>query len=143
MLDHNYVGLLSTKPTGLPLWQYFFYVKTGVGWVYGTAGLTGDCLIIILFIMVLCSLPCVRRKGFFEVRHQQFHDINASLIPIPPAVLCSLDKTQKNREWLVDRANKLLPAVHVLRLSHCSENNDNLFLNHCIHHPPSPLSLYS
>ena len=59
--------LASMTPEGLPLWQYFFFVRTGLGWVYGTAGLTGDLLAIILIIMVLCSLPVVRRKGFFEV----------------------------------------------------------------------------
>ncbi len=52
---------------GLPLWKYFFYWKTGVGWVFGTAGVTGDILILILIIMVICSLPCVRRQGYFEV----------------------------------------------------------------------------
>ena len=55
------------RPGSLPLWEYFFFVNTGVGWVYGTAGLTGVLLIIILAIMVLCSLSCVRRNGFFEV----------------------------------------------------------------------------
>ena len=67
---HAHAALLSLKPDGLPLWKYFFYVQTGLGWVYGTAGLTGCCLLIILTIMVLCSLPCVRRKGYFEVSTQ-------------------------------------------------------------------------
>ena len=62
------VALLSLTPDGLPLWMYFFGVNTGLGWVGGTAGLTGDLLLIILLILVLCSLPCVRKKGFFEVR---------------------------------------------------------------------------
>ena len=52
---------------GLPLWQYFFYVHTGLGWVAGTAGITGDLLLIILIVMVVCALPCIRRKGYFEV----------------------------------------------------------------------------
>ena len=69
-LYHAHAALLSLKPDGLPLWKYFFYVQTGLGWVYGTAGLTGCCLLIILTIMVLCSLPCVRRKGYFEVSAQ-------------------------------------------------------------------------
>ena len=50
------------------MWQYFFYVETGFGWVFGTAGLTGVLLSIIFVIMVLFALSCVRRKGFFEVR---------------------------------------------------------------------------
>ena len=56
------------NPGSIPLWQYYFYVNTGLGWVYGTAGLTGDILLTFLLVMVLCSLPCVRRKGYFEVR---------------------------------------------------------------------------
>ena len=35
--------------------------------MYGTAGLTGVFLIIILLIMVMFSLKVVRKKGFFEV----------------------------------------------------------------------------
>jgi hypothetical protein len=60
-------ALISLKPDGLPLWQYFFYVETGFGWVFGTAGLTGVLLSIIFVIMVLFALSCVRRKGYFEV----------------------------------------------------------------------------
>ena len=46
--------------------QYLFGVGT-IGWVYGTAGLTGFILLLILLIMFICSLPVVRRKGKFEV----------------------------------------------------------------------------
>ena len=68
MLQHaSHTVLLSLTPDGLPVWKYFFFVRTGLGWVGGTAGLTGDGLIIILSVMVLCSLPWVRRKGYFEV----------------------------------------------------------------------------
>ena len=42
--------------------------------MYGTAGLTGVFLMIILVIMVLFSLSCVRRKGFFEVDMLQATD---------------------------------------------------------------------
>ena len=34
---------------------------------WSAAGLTGDLLYAILIILVVCSLPCVRRKGFFEI----------------------------------------------------------------------------
>lgn len=65
-LNLVYTALLSLTPDGLPLWEYFFSVRTGLGWVGGTAGLTGVCLVVILSIMVVCSLPCVRRKGYFQ-----------------------------------------------------------------------------
>ena len=61
------LALVSMRPGSLPWWQYFFYINTGLGWVYGTAGLTGVFLIIILLIMVIFSLSVVRKKGFFEV----------------------------------------------------------------------------
>ena len=61
------VALLSLTPEGLPAWKYFFFVGTGLGWVGGAAGITGICLGIVLCIMILCSLPCVRRKGHFQV----------------------------------------------------------------------------
>ena len=60
-------GLVAMRPGSLPLWQYFFGVQTGVGWIYGTAGLTGVFLIIILTVMVFCALSCIRKKEFFEV----------------------------------------------------------------------------
>ena len=49
------------------MWHYIFWIRTGLGWVGGAAGLTGVLLTIILAVMVVFSLPCVRRKGFFEV----------------------------------------------------------------------------
>ena len=53
--------------SNISMWQYVFWVNTGLGWVGGAAGLTGVLLFIILIIMVACSLPFVRRKGYFEV----------------------------------------------------------------------------
>lgn len=36
-------------------------------WVQNTAGATGVLLTIILIVMVICSLPFVRRNGYFQV----------------------------------------------------------------------------
>lgn len=47
--------------------EFIFWVDTPLGWVGGAAGLTGWMLAIILAIIFLCALPCVRRKGLFEV----------------------------------------------------------------------------
>ena len=49
------------------IWEYLFSVDTSLGWVGGAAGLTGWLLIILLMVISFCALPCVRRKGFFEV----------------------------------------------------------------------------
>lgn len=61
LLDINN-GLLNAT-----VWEYLFSVDTPIGWVGGAAGLSGWILIIILIVICLCALPCVRRKGFFEV----------------------------------------------------------------------------
>ena len=65
-------------------------MRTGLGWVGGAAGLTGDCLIILLGIMVLCALPCVRRKGYFEVYMmlEEIPIINRASTPI--RVVCGV-----------------------------------------------------
>ena len=34
----------------------------------GMAGITGDLLLLIVIMIVVCALPCIRRKGYFEVR---------------------------------------------------------------------------
>ena len=56
-----------TESSNISMWQYLFSVNTTLGWVGGAAGLTGNFLIVVVTIMVICSLPCVRRKGYFEV----------------------------------------------------------------------------
>lgn len=53
--------------TNYTMWMYLFGVGTNLGWVGGAAGLTGFLLLIILTIMVICSLPIIRRKGYFQV----------------------------------------------------------------------------
>ena len=57
------------KPNGtyVEVWEYLFTTKGGQGWFYGTAGITGVILSIILVIMIICSQPFVRKKGHFEV----------------------------------------------------------------------------
>ena len=64
----SFTAILEVTGQGeLPMWHYIFWIQTGLGWVGGAAGLTGVLLTIILAVMVVFSLPCVRRKGFFEV----------------------------------------------------------------------------
>lgn len=46
---------------------YLLTTHHDIGWVGGTACITGWVLLAILLVMVLCSLPCVRRSGRFEV----------------------------------------------------------------------------
>ncbi|XP_065906157.1 NADPH oxidase 5-like isoform X2 [Dysidea avara] len=63
---------LVLNPDLLPLRSYFDdddnnTNSTNPDWVESTAGITGALLLIILVIMVVCSLPFVRRNGYFQV----------------------------------------------------------------------------
>ena len=44
-----------------------FTTKAGVGYVAGSAYITGWMILVILLIIFICSLPFVRRGGYFEV----------------------------------------------------------------------------
>ncbi|XP_030587426.1 NADPH oxidase 5 [Archocentrus centrarchus] len=49
------------------LWEYLLTTRPGIGWVKGTASLTGVILQVLICLMVLCSSTFVRRSGHFEV----------------------------------------------------------------------------
>uniref|UniRef100_A0A3B4AUN0 Uncharacterized protein n=1 Tax=Periophthalmus magnuspinnatus TaxID=409849 RepID=A0A3B4AUN0_9GOBI len=48
-------------------WEYVFTTRPGIGWVKGTASVTGVILQVLIFLMVICSMTFVRRSGHFEV----------------------------------------------------------------------------
>ncbi|KAK7891768.1 hypothetical protein WMY93_023731 [Mugilogobius chulae] len=48
-------------------WEYVFTTRPGIGWVKGTASVTGVVLQVLIFLMVICSMTFVRRSGHFEV----------------------------------------------------------------------------
>ncbi|KAG7522789.1 NADPH oxidase 5 [Solea senegalensis] len=49
------------------LWEYLLTTRPGIGWVKGTASVTGVILQVLICFMVLCSSTFVRRSGHFEV----------------------------------------------------------------------------
>ncbi|XP_068452623.1 NADPH oxidase 5 [Clinocottus analis] len=49
------------------LWEFLLTTRPGIGWVKGTASLTGCFLQAMICLMVLCSSTFVRRGGHFEV----------------------------------------------------------------------------
>ena len=57
-----------SNTTPLEMWEVLFTTKAGVGFVAGSAFITGWLLDIILIIIVICSMPFVRRSGHFQVR---------------------------------------------------------------------------
>ena len=52
---------------GLKAWEFLLTHKFNLGLAPGAAYITGWMLVIILTVIVICSLPFVRRGGHFQV----------------------------------------------------------------------------
>ncbi|KAM7397360.1 hypothetical protein PAMP_020338 [Pampus punctatissimus] len=61
----NFVQL--SEQSEFSLWEYLLTTRPGIGWVKGTASVTGVVLQVVICLMVLCSSTFVRRSGHFEV----------------------------------------------------------------------------
>uniref|UniRef100_A0A3P8X2M1 NADPH oxidase 5 n=1 Tax=Cynoglossus semilaevis TaxID=244447 RepID=A0A3P8X2M1_CYNSE len=61
----NFVQMSETSEYSL--WEYVFTTRPGIGWVQGTASVTGVVLQVLICLMVVCSMTFVRRSGHFEV----------------------------------------------------------------------------
>lgn len=61
------VAVQLSESSGFTLWEYLMTTRPGIGWVKGTASVTGVVLQVIICLMVLCSSTFVRRSGHFEV----------------------------------------------------------------------------
>ncbi|CAH2274538.1 NADPH oxidase 5 [Pelobates cultripes] len=48
-------------------WQYLLTMEPGIGWIYGTASLTGIILQFLICLTLACSSSFVRKGGHFEV----------------------------------------------------------------------------
>ncbi|KAF7239581.1 NADPH oxidase 5 [Varanus komodoensis] len=59
----------SRAEDGRSLWEYLLTTRPGIGWVHGTASLTGLALQLLVGLVLLCSSTFVRRSGHFEVTH--------------------------------------------------------------------------
>uniref|UniRef100_A0A8D2Q7V2 NADPH oxidase 5 n=1 Tax=Varanus komodoensis TaxID=61221 RepID=A0A8D2Q7V2_VARKO len=57
----------SRAEDGRSLWEYLLTTRPGIGWVHGTASLTGLALQLLVGLVLLCSSTFVRRSGHFEV----------------------------------------------------------------------------
>nr|XP_033775411.1 NADPH oxidase 5 isoform X1 [Geotrypetes seraphini] len=62
----NFVNLTLNK-NGYQLWEYMFTTRPGIGWISGTASVTGLVLQLLICLTTLCSSPFVRKSGHFEV----------------------------------------------------------------------------
>ncbi|XP_075884665.1 NADPH oxidase 5 [Nelusetta ayraudi] len=61
----NFVQLSESRE--FSLWEYLLTTRPGIGWVKGTASVTGVVLQVVICLMVLCSSTFVRRSGHFEI----------------------------------------------------------------------------
>lgn len=64
------VSVQMSESSEFSLWEYLLTTRPGIGWVKGTASVTGVVLQVVICLMVLCSSTFVRRSGHFEVRVQ-------------------------------------------------------------------------
>ena len=62
----------ATPDKNLTTVDILFTTKAGVGWVEHSAYITGWPILLILIIIVICSLPFVRRGGHFQVSVHRF-----------------------------------------------------------------------
>ncbi|XP_077567473.1 NADPH oxidase 5 isoform X3 [Stigmatopora nigra] len=56
-----------SERSGFGLWEYLLTTRPGIGWVKGTASVTGVVLQVVICLMGICSSTFVRRGGHFEV----------------------------------------------------------------------------
>uniref|UniRef100_A0A3B3YCT5 NADPH oxidase, EF-hand calcium binding domain 5 n=1 Tax=Poecilia mexicana TaxID=48701 RepID=A0A3B3YCT5_9TELE len=61
------INFRKSQSGGFSLWEYLLTTRPGIGWVKGTASLTGVILQLLICLMVFCSSTFVRRSGHFEV----------------------------------------------------------------------------
>lgn len=74
------LGLIANEPNATyAYWEYLLSTHTDVGWVNGSAGITGIILLLVLIVMVICSQPFVRRTGHFEVQ--------SSMVGVPTSLI--------------------------------------------------------
>ena len=66
MIDKDTLGFNGT----VVYWEYLLTMKSGVGYVGpGFAFISGVILDVVLLIMVICSLPVIRKNGYFQVTY--------------------------------------------------------------------------
>ncbi|KAG9488993.1 hypothetical protein GDO78_005147 [Eleutherodactylus coqui] len=59
----------AINPGSYTFWEYLLTLRPGIGWVYGSASITGILLQLLICLMLVCSSTFVRKGGHFEVTH--------------------------------------------------------------------------
>uniref|UniRef100_A0A8C0IPA5 NADPH oxidase 5 n=1 Tax=Chelonoidis abingdonii TaxID=106734 RepID=A0A8C0IPA5_CHEAB len=60
-------GELTQTQDRPALWEYLFTTRPGIGWIHGSASITGIALQLLICVMLVCSSTFVRKSGHFEV----------------------------------------------------------------------------
>ncbi|XP_050396524.2 NADPH oxidase 5 [Patella vulgata] len=66
-LAHVGNAALVSRHLNLTVPEFLITTKAQLGWVYGLAPLSGVILNAILIVIIICSLPFIRRSGKFQV----------------------------------------------------------------------------
>lgn len=81
----NYTNLGNTTIEYQPTASYaelLFTTKSGIGWVGAAAMPTGWALWAVLGVIEIFSLPCIRKKGYFQVLFEFIFKINLLIFEI-------------------------------------------------------------
>ncbi|XP_004421805.1 PREDICTED: NADPH oxidase 5 [Ceratotherium simum simum] len=74
----NFALQAQSDASPFRFWELMLTTRPGIGWVHGSASLTGVALLLLLLLMFFCSSSCVRRSGHFEV----FYWTHLSYLPM-------------------------------------------------------------
>uniref|UniRef100_A0A8D2BAI1 NADPH oxidase 5 n=1 Tax=Sciurus vulgaris TaxID=55149 RepID=A0A8D2BAI1_SCIVU len=74
----NFALLAQSGASPFQFWELLLTTRPGIAWVYGLASPTGVVLLLLLLLMVVCSSPCVRKSGHFQV----FYWTHLSYLPL-------------------------------------------------------------
>ncbi|XP_033121343.1 NADPH oxidase 5-like [Anneissia japonica] len=63
----HFLEMSKEGNTSLSAVEHFLTVKSRIGWIAGTANVTGMLLLVLLIVISTSSVSLVRRKGYFQV----------------------------------------------------------------------------
>jgi len=66
-LNYSYPHDLNSSEPVFTFAELLFTNKSGVGWAWAISMPTGWALLFILVIIVIFALPCIRKKGYFQI----------------------------------------------------------------------------
>ena len=71
----------------MPWYDWLFTTKADIGYFHGTTCITGWCLVVCYGVLGLGSLPCIRKRNYFEVCSCTFCSDNPIVTVTPQCVI--------------------------------------------------------